>query len=84
MGNSNGGGRFQGNRVFNYMPCPNYGKIDNETELMLLRRLVALDENNGFNNKLVYAIFVFGTCLVANSEVKRVLYATYFILFNNL
>ena len=58
MGHSSGGGRFQGNRVFNYMPCSSYGKIDNEIEVLLLRRLVALEENNGYNNKLLYAVFV--------------------------
>ena len=69
MGDSTGGGRFQGNRVFNSMPCSNYGKIENETE-MQFRRLVALDESNGFTQKLLYALFVFLLALVILLIVK--------------
>ena len=57
MSDNSHGGRFQRNGVFNSMPCTNYGKNVNESEL-LLRRLVALEESNGFTKKLMYALFL--------------------------
>ena len=48
----------------------NYEKIENKTEIMLLIRLVALEESNGFNNKLLYALFVFLLALVLLLIVK--------------
>ena len=70
MGDSIGEERFQGNKMFNYMICSNYGKIENEIEVMLLRRLVALEESNGFNNKLLYAMFVSLLTLVLLLTIK--------------
>ena len=75
MGDNIGRGRFQGNRVFNSRPCSNYGKNENESEI-LLKRLVTLEESNGFTLKLLYALFVsiipFGSCNETNSQVKQV------------
>ena len=46
------------------MACSNFGKIENKTFELLLRRLVALEESNGFNKKLLYALFVSFLALV--------------------
>ena len=52
------------------MACSSYEKIENETEVMLLRRLVALEESNSFNNKLLYVLFVLLLALVLLLIVK--------------
>ena len=52
------------------MACSNYENIENQKKIMLLRRLVALEESNGFNNKLLYVLFVFLLTLVLLLIVK--------------